>query len=206
MDVLKLKVFVLTADLVDACERRFSKFQEVEVIQTRWEIAAPHDCFVTAGNSFGIMTAGVDAAVVRDLGPDVERAVQTKIMNDYLGEQPVGTAFIVPTGSSRVPLLCHAPTMRVPGSIVGTDNVYLATRAALLTVYHHNRDSDQRIESLGLPAMGAGFGGVQADEVARQMAAAYQLYLEPPYPPDWDRVLRRERVICYAGDECRVRR
>lgn len=206
MDELRLMLVVLRPDLADAFHRHFARFRGVEVLLTRWEEAPPHDCFVTAGNSFGLMSAGIDAVVVREFGPDIERAIQTRIMNEYLGEQPIGTAFLVETGGPRVPWLCHAPTMRVPGDITGTDFVYLATRAALLAVYHHNRAGDRRIESVALPAMGAGFGGVAPDEVARQMAAAYQLYLEPPYPPSWDRVVRRERLICYAGDERRVKR
>lgn len=203
---LRLMLVALRDELADAFERHFERFRGVEVLRSRWEDAPPHDCFVTAGNSFGLMSAGIDAAVVRELGPDIERTVQTRIMNEYLGEQPVGTAFLVEVGSRRVRWLCHAPTMRVPDSIAGTDRVYLATRAALLAVYHHNRVGEVPIETVAFPAMGAGFGGVAPDEVARQMAAAYQLYLEPPYPPDWDRVVRRERIICYAGDEQRVKR
>lgn len=152
------------------------------------------------------MSAGIDAAVVQEFGADIQQAIQTRIMNEFLGEQPVGTAFLAETGSARVPWLCHAPTMRVPGSIVGTENVYLATRASFLAVYHHNRTHDTPIETVALPAMGAGFGGMAPDEAARQMATAYQLHTEPPDPPDWDRVIRRERMICYAGDERRVKR
>jgi len=206
MNELELKLIVLTAEFADIFSHHFARFDGIEILVSRWEQAPPHDCFVTAGNSFGVMSAGIDAVVAHEFGPDFERSVQTRIMNDYLGEQPIGTAFIIETGNERVPWLCHAPTMRVPGSIAGTDKIYLATRASLLAVYHHNRTSDATITTLAFPAMGAGFGGVEPDEVARQMAAAYQLYLETPYPPDWDRILRRERIICYAGKELRVRR
>jgi O-acetyl-ADP-ribose deacetylase (regulator of RNase III) len=203
---LRLMLIALRVEVADAFRQHFGRFRGIEVLCSRWENAPPHDCFVTAGNSFGLMSAGIDAAVVREFGPDIERTVQTRIMNEYLGEQPIGTAFLLETGNQRVRWLCHAPTMRVPDSIAGTDYVYLATRAALLAIYHHNRVSDERIETVAFPAMGAGFGGLAPDEVARQMAAAYQLYLEPPYPPNWDRVVQRERTICYAGDEKRVNR
>src|SRR5690606_38954353 len=98
----------------------------------------PHDCFVTAGNAFGIMTAGIDAAVVRYFGEDLMRRVQHRIMDEYLGEQPVGTAFLIETGHPAIPFLCHAPTMRVPGSIEQTDKIYSATWGALLAVHAHN--------------------------------------------------------------------
>jgi O-acetyl-ADP-ribose deacetylase (regulator of RNase III) len=45
------------------------------------------------------------------------------------------------------------------------------------------RASDPTIGSVVFPAFGAGFGQVAPDEVARQMAVAWKLFLEPPYPP-----------------------
>ena len=45
----------------DAFRRRFAGLPNVRVIKGRFEDLEPHDCFVTAGNSFGIMTAGMGA-------------------------------------------------------------------------------------------------------------------------------------------------
>src|SRR5947209_6228836 len=115
-----------------AFQRRFAGLPNVRVIPARFEDLEPHDCFVTAGNAFGIMTAGIDAAVVRFFGPQLMERVQQRILNDYLGEQPVGTAFIEPTGHADIPFIAHAPTMRVPCGIDGTDKVYSATWAALV--------------------------------------------------------------------------
>lgn len=205
MTSFSLKLIVLTEELAVAFRKRFETFESAEVLTKRWEEAPQHDCFVTAGNCFGLMSAGIDAAVVNAFGPQIESTIQLRIMNEYLGEQPIGSAFITKTGDARVPLLCHAPTMRIPGSITGTDHAYLATRAALLAVYHWNRTEQQKIESVAMPAMGSGFGGLTADESARQMAVAYRLFLDPPYPPDWDRVVRRELLICTDGKERRVK-
>ena len=180
---------------MDAFRARFKSLPRASVVESRWEQMPAHDCFVTAGNSYGLMSAGIDAAVVHELGEPIQQAVQLHILNTFLGEQPVGTAFLLPTGDQRVPMLCHAPTMRVPGDISDTDNVYRATRAALLCIYHHNRTSDAPIETVVFPAFGAGFGRVSEDEAARQMAVAWRLFLEPPYPPDWDRVTMREQLI-----------
>jgi O-acetyl-ADP-ribose deacetylase (regulator of RNase III) len=118
---------------------RFAGLPNVRVVRGRFEELEAHDCFVTAGNAFGIMTAGIDAAVVGRFGERLMRRVQHHIMNEYFGEQPVGTAFVVPTGDPTLPFLCHAPTMRVPGSIDGTDKVYTATWAALLAVQAERR-------------------------------------------------------------------
>lgn len=218
----------------DAFAERFAGLPNVDVQQRRFEHLAPLDCFVTAGNSYGIMTAGIDAAVVGFHGEELMHRVQDRIRNEYLGEQPVGTAFIEPTGNAAYPYIAHAPTMRTPGVIAGTDKVYCAAWAALLAVYRHNvaveqrslleqrslaeepngagaepPDADvdhtaadrqgasagRRIASVGFPAMGTGFGGLAPAEAARQMAAAYRHYLNPPYRFDWDLVIAREIAI-----------
>lgn len=183
-----------------AFRARFAGLPGVRVLAGRFEDLEPHDCFVTAGNAFGLMTAGIDAAVVQYFGDSIMRRVQQRIMDDYFGEQPVGTAFVLETGREEIPFLCHSPTMRVPGGIDGTDKVYCATWAALLAIHAHNRSNDQKIEVAAFPAMGTGFGGVPFDEAARQMAAAYRHFLEPPHRIDWDFVVDRQRAIQYDGD------
>src|SRR5947209_5016756 len=137
-----------------AFRKRFAGSPNVRVIRGRFEDLEAHDCFVTAGNSFGLMTAGIDAAVVRRFGKSIMEQVQQRILNDFFGEQPVGTAFVLSTGDLTLPFLAHAPTMRVPGSIDGTDKVYAATWAALLAVQAHNRTSTSQIRVMAFPAMG----------------------------------------------------
>jgi O-acetyl-ADP-ribose deacetylase (regulator of RNase III) len=186
--------------MCDAFRGRFAGLPGVRVVLGRFENLGPHDCFVTAGNAFGLMTAGIDAAVVRFFGEELMRRVQQRILDQFFGEQPVGTAVVVPTDHPDVPFLAHAPTMRVPGSIDGTDKVYAATWAALLAVHAHNVTADRKIEVVAFPAMGTGFGGVPFDEAARQMAAAYRHYREPPHRLDWDFVVERHKAVYYDGD------
>jgi O-acetyl-ADP-ribose deacetylase (regulator of RNase III) len=188
------------ADMCEAFRTRFAGLPRVTVRQTRFEDLPPHDCFVTAANSFGIMNAGIDAAVVRFHGEDLMRRIQARILDEYLGEQPIGTSFLEPTGNPDYPFVAHSPTMRVPGSIQGTDKVYAATWASLIAVYRHKVQHPAEIESVVFPAMGAGFGGVPYDEVARQMAVAYRHYLAPPARFDWDMVARRQKLIHYDGN------
>lgn len=195
------------AEMCDAFRERFAELPNVSVRNARYEELPPHDCFVTAANAFGIMSAGIDAAVVGRYGEQLMKSVQLRIQDEYLGEQPIGTSFLHPTGNPEYPFIAHTPTMRVPGSIAGTDKVYLATWAAFLAVYRHNAalPAAERIRQIVFPAMGAGFGGVPYREVARQMAAAYDHYLSPPHRMDWDTVVRRERTICYDGEKLVVR-
>lgn len=198
------------AEMAEAFRQRFERLPNVRVIVGRFEDLESHDCFVTAGNSYGIMTAGIDAAVVRRFGEPIMQRVQQHIMDEYWGEQPIGTAFVVPTDDPQIPFVAHSPTMRVPGSIDQTDKVYTATWAALLAILAHNRRSAKignvkRIATVAFPAMGTGFGGVAFAEAARQMAAAYRHLLNPPHRFDWEIVIQRERVICHDGDQKVVR-
>ena len=188
-----------------AFRHRFAGLRGVRVVRARFEELEPHDCFVTAGNAFGIMTAGIDAAVVEVFGEQLMTRVQHRIMSDYYGEQPVGTAFVIGTESAAIPFLVHAPTMRVPCNIEGTDKVYSATWAALLAIQAHNATAERKVETAAFPAMGTGFGGVPFDEAARQMAVAYRYYLEPAHCIDWDVVIERHRSICYDGGRQVVR-
>lgn len=193
------------AEMCEAFRVRFAGLPNVRVVRGRFEDLEPHDCFVTAGNAFGIMTAGIDAAVVRRFGEPLIARVQHHIMDRYFGEQPVGTAFIVPTDDPTLPFLAHAPTMRVPGNVEGTDKVYAATWASLLAIQAHNRSGAQQIEVVALPAMGTGFGGVPFSEAARQMSVAYRHFLDPPHRLDWDFVVQRQLAICYDGKQQVVR-
>jgi hypothetical protein len=48
--------------------------------------------------------------------------------------------------------------------------------------------------------MGTGFGRVPYDEAARQMAAAYRYYREPPHRLDCHFVVERQKAIHYDDD------
>lgn len=97
-----------------AFRERFAGLPNVCVVNGRFEDLEPHDCFVTAGNSFGLMTAGIDAAVIRRFGEPLMQRVQHRILDEYFGEQPVGTAFIVPTEDPSLPF--HLPRADDEGS------------------------------------------------------------------------------------------
>lgn len=198
--MLRLRALWLVHPDPDACavmRERFEGLPHVTVHASRFAELPPHDAFVTAGNAYGIMTAGIDAAVVAHFGRGLMAQVQRHIAGAWLGEQPVGTAFVIDTGSPWCPRLVHAPTMRVPGVIAGTDAVYRATWAALVAMHRVNARGERPIEVACLPAMGCGFGGMSFDESARQMAAAYRHALRPPTTlgTDWDLPLARERAI-----------
>src|SRR5690625_1566764 len=90
------------------------------------------ECLASPANSFGLMDGGIDGAITSYFGDQLQKRVQQRIIDEYYGEQPVGTSFIVETNNVKIPYLAHTPTMRVPADIRGTDNVYKATKATLV--------------------------------------------------------------------------
>lgn len=186
--------------MCDAWELAFDGLPRVTVIEGLLDDLPPHDCFVTAANSFGLMTAGIDAAVVEFHGAGLMERLQERILAEYLGEQPVGTCIIEATGTPGYPFVAHAPTMRVPKPVDGTDAVYIATWAALVEIQRFNTSSGAAIRSVAMPALGTGFGNVAFAEAARQMALAYENRITPPSSLDWDVVRARHRALSYDGD------
>jgi O-acetyl-ADP-ribose deacetylase (regulator of RNase III) len=174
---------ILTApdsSLLSAFQEHFARFTDIEIIGDCFEWIPSFDCLVSPANSFGMMDAGMDAAIIQFFGISLERKVKERILEDYLGEQPVGTSLIIETEHAKHPFLAHTPTMRVPMSIKGTDVPYVAMWAMLLAIWQHNKTSQKKISSVVCPGLGTGIGQVPHTEAARQMAVAYDHFLYPP--------------------------
>ena len=200
MDGLKLILVDPNAHICHAWEKEFAGLSAVEIVNDRFENLPDFDAMVSAANSFGLMDGGVDAAIVRYFGEDLMNRVQQRVIDEFRGEQPVGTSFIIETNHPKHPFLAHTPTMRVPMSISRTDNVYRAMWAMLLAVYRHNRQERKAIRSIACPGLGTATGRVPAKEAALQMALAYRWFLSPPHAVSWDHATARQVAIGYGGD------
>jgi O-acetyl-ADP-ribose deacetylase (regulator of RNase III) len=127
------------------------------------------------------MDAGMDLALVRHFGLELQERIQKAILEDYLGEQPVGTSFIVPSGRLEPAWVAHTPTMRIPMNVSGTDYVYLATWATLVAVHQHNRGADVTpIRTLVCPAFATGTGGIDPVEAGTQIRIAWEHFQKVP--------------------------
>jgi len=177
---LKLILVAPSSQLFTAFQQDFSYLPNVEIVNDYFEWLPEFDCLVSPANSFGMMDGGIDAAIIRFFGRSLMTKVQQHILDEFLGEQPVGTSFIVETGHPKHPFLAHTPTMRVPMSIAGTDIPYVAMWAMLLAVRRHNQYAERKISSVACPGLGTGIGRVPYHEAARQMASAYDNFLHPP--------------------------
>ena len=186
--------------LCAAWHKHFDGLPNIEIVNGYFENLSEFDCMVSAANSFGLMDGGVDLAIIRYFGKTLEQHVQQYILEQFLGEQPIGTSFIIKTGHAKHPFIAHTPTMRVPTPIALTDNVYVAMWAMLLAVYQHNLASDQQIHSVACPGLGTATGQVPYDEAARQMAVAYRHFLNPPSSISWRYADKRQEAVGRGGD------
>jgi O-acetyl-ADP-ribose deacetylase (regulator of RNase III) len=177
-----MKLILVAPDysLYKAFQEYFAYFPNVEIVNKYFEQLTEYDCLVSPANSFGMMDGGIDAAIIKFFGISLEKRVQQRILEDYLGEQPVGTSFIIETGHPKHPFLAHTPTMRVPMSINGTDITYTAMWAMLLAIRLYNKNSRRLINSVACPGLGTGIGQVPYREAARQMSLAYDHFVYPP--------------------------
>ncbi|MEM7031450.1 MAG: macro domain-containing protein [Chloroflexota bacterium] len=200
MNELTLILVDPKATLCNAWETYFEGLPNIEIVNGYFEQLTDYDCMVSAANSFGLMDGGVDLAIVRYFGGDLMYRVQNQIKEEYLGEQPVGTAMIVETGHEHHPYLAHTPTMRIPMPIAHTDNVYLAMWAMLNAVHKFNKSGQGVIKKIACPGLGTATGKVPMPEAAHQMSLAYKHYLHPPQRLDWTLATERQEKIIYGGD------
>ncbi len=177
LDELMLKKIVLcdlSQEVVAALATAF-KGESAVTVRHGDILKARYRAIVSPGNSFGDMGGGLDKAIDDYSGGRAQKLVVAAIRDRFLGEMPVGSAFVLPLNLRRVPYLVVAPTMRVPGSVAGTLNAYLAFRAALLAVRAHGASGEKPIiDSLAVSGLCTGVGGLSASDAAVQMLAAFR--------------------------------
>lgn len=186
-------------EAAEVFEWRFRSLPLVESVHGSFESLERFDCIATAGNSFGLMDAGIDLAIVKFFGKHVADEIQRRIKTEFLGEQPVGTSIIVGTGHPEHTFVAHTPTMRVPMNVSGTDNVYLETWATLLAVHRHNEQESRKIRVLAMPGFGTSTGGVDLLEASLQMLFAFEHFFDPPEYLNGSVAQFRHERIHYGG-------
>lgn len=215
----KLIISAINEELYIEFIKAFDGFPDVEVVFKRFE-DTDFDCVVSAANSFGLMDGGVDQCITDLFGVQMMHRVQNRIIQEFAGEQPVGTSIIV-RGNEKVefqdtnpnlPLenrltkpnkyVAHTPTMRVPKDVIGSENPYLAMKSALLAVQAHNIDvdlgklsQDTRINSLVTPGLATLCGRVPYNKAAGQMALATYNVMNPPKVINWYYASERDSQI-----------
>ncbi len=171
-DALRISLSDTNSDVALALASAFDVCEAVEVVEGNL-LDLSCNAIVSPANSFGDMGGGIDKAIDDFHQGEAQRRVMAAIAEHHFGELPVGAAVVVELSTHRFPFLVAAPTMRIPGSVAGSINAYLAMRAALVAVLRYNASGSRPIRSLAVPGLGTGVGGMGYDEAAEQMRVAY---------------------------------
>jgi O-acetyl-ADP-ribose deacetylase (regulator of RNase III) len=122
------------------------------------------EVIVNAANSLGIMGGGVAGVIKRAAGQEVEGEAR------HRSPIALGSAVLTSGGATKFKGIIHAPTMSRPAMRISAANVALATKAALALSDEH------RFQSIALPGMGTGVGGVSHVDAAATMLRAIKSY------------------------------
>ena len=139
------------------------------------------DCVVSPANAFGLMDGGYDLAITDWFGKQLQIRVQQYIIDNFFGEQPVGTSFYIKANDKGQSLI-HTPSMRTPQIIKDPLVVYQCMRSTLMCAYQNN------LQSILIPLFGGGCGEVHPQIIAKMMKLAYDQIHNPPKKLDWNYV------------------
>jgi O-acetyl-ADP-ribose deacetylase len=122
---------------------------------------ADTEAIVNAANNELWMGSGVAGAIKRAGGAVIEQEAVRQ------GPVAVGESVITSAGTLPALYVIHAAAM-APGRLATEESVHAATASALALA------ADQQIESISLPALGTGVGGLSLHDCAQQMLTAAQ--------------------------------
>lgn len=176
--VQMLDLYFTNLDDVTVVNDEFEHFMQTTSVQ----------CVVSPANAFGLMDGGYDLAITQWFGIQLQERVQKYIVDNFYGEQPVGTSFIIETGKENQWLI-HTPTMRTPERIVDTRVIYHCMRTALIVARQHN------IKSIVFPMFGGLTGGVKPQVAAGMMYEAYRQIQTPPMAIGWNYADESEKAL-----------
>ena len=160
-------------ELVEQWQNCFADDSEVEILLGDLMDVAAH-AYVSPANGHGWMDGGIDLELrERFAAGDIETRVQRAIKSAGHYSLPVGQALVVPTDDDEVPYLIVAPTMETPMFVGQTSNAYAAMSAILRAVARFNETAAEPIESVAVPGLCTGVGGMEARVSALQMHQAY---------------------------------
>ena len=156
----KLILYDINKDLCDCWNKYFKDIKNVTVLNCSFD-DLESEYVVTAGNSYGWMTGGIDLVVRNYYGQYIQDYVQYAILtlpNRYL---PVGENILVTTKDSKKPNLIYAPTMDLPKTIDYIDVFYVFCKLL------------QQYDDFACCGLGTGVGNVSSEQCAKAMYDAY---------------------------------
>lgn len=164
-------------------------YKDIEVVKgdvQQFIRSGNYDAVLSPGNSFGMLTGGVDLVMLQTFGLQLEVRLVSLIADAHNGELAIGSAATLRTVNPNCPWFVSAPTMRLPSVIEDSGVVYKAVYAArdsLEDVFAELLFEDEYAEpplakprkpfSVVTPCFGTGTGKVDPAEAARLMMRAW---------------------------------
>lgn len=133
------------------------------------------DVYVSAGNSYAVLTGGIDFAFRQKFGMHVQDSLQHEIFfnrNQLYGCLNVGESITITLVTGQK--LVYSPTMRVPSNVKDTQNAFLAFSSALLELRKIQSTLIKPI-TVACPGFCTLTGGMDPKQSAAQMMNAYRL-------------------------------
>lgn len=192
---MEIILFDIDDKMTECWREDFSDVENVRIENTEFSELMDSkkyaiDMVVSAANSFGIMDGGLDLAYRNYFGMNLQKEVQKKLYELYLGEQPVGSSLIIDIPDFKDMKLCHTPTMRIPQP-VDPRIVYTAMRSSLVAAYKENA------KVVLVPAFAHLTGGIKAEIVSQLMHRAYKDFLRSVSEKsdiNWDIVFQYKNI------------
>jgi len=162
---------------------RVLKLGDLSIVVKRGDLTKQKvDALCNPANSLMYMGGGAAGALKRAGGEEIEREALKH------APVPVGKAIATTAGKLQARWVVHAPTMERPSMPTTGKKVYLATKAAL------DCAEQACAESIVLPGMGTGVGGVPFEGAAEAMIKALKEFAPAAKS-------LKEIVLCDLSDE-----
>jgi O-acetyl-ADP-ribose deacetylase (regulator of RNase III) len=140
-------------------------------------------CIANAGNSHGIMGAGVAGAIQKRYGTHVKWNARKAIQRGLL-KQEIGESYVVglgPATDSRYKYCAYTISMIDPGDRLRPDqNVPSRCMTATLRAVQHHNDTHHPLRQIGtlvVPGFGTGIGGLKPEDAGYEMVEAYKRFI-----------------------------
>jgi O-acetyl-ADP-ribose deacetylase (regulator of RNase III) len=192
---MKLVLLDINKEMTDAWHEYFDG-EDIEIVNDTFEnYVSTHavQCIVSPANAYGLMDGGYDLAISNYYKTyhhiDIGQLVRLQIMEQYLGEQPVTSALMVPL--KKEPWLLHCPTMRTPRPIKDPEVIYHCMRNTLLEARRWISED----EVIVIPAFGGATGRVSCADIARLMWKAYRQINNPPTQINWSYAIENKYLL-----------
>lgn len=135
------------------------------------------DAYVTAGNSYGIMSGGIDLTFRNIFGIQLQDTIQEKIFFNGLGKLPVGeTISIKVKFNNSATHIIYAPIMEKPQNISDTENVRLAFEGILNKSYSLEQNEFKPNFVVACPGLGCLIGQMPLDKMTDQLLSAWEYW------------------------------